>query len=545
MSETEPEGFSDYRTQHPEFFPDDQPIEKQHAYYQVMRQQQRQRDDEHKEARRKGFAALDRAVEVKHSPMDPVPTPEPTAIGEDYTDVGNGRRLARNFSDKLRYCNPQRRWYIWDNTRWAPDNTRMIERYAKLTVEGIAREVSYTMDPDGWAACVKWAGKSADMRRVESMIRSCMSEHGFFIPIKPDQLDCDPSRFNVLNGTLDLTTLELKPHDPEDLITRLSPVVYDQSAKCPQWENFIDRIFRGQPEKDEILAFLRRVAGYTLLGDNPDEKMFFPHGPGANGKSTFIDVLRALLGDYAVSVESATFCTVRQGATRNDIARLAGARMACACESAIDAVIDEQVLKSLTGKDTISARFLYQEQFEFRPGCKIWWSFNHLPRIRDTSNAMWRRIFTIPFMETIPESERDPHLSEKLKGELPGILNWAILGLIDYRANGFKPPFTVAKYTEQAREDQDLLADFIGSCFVTSRDQSLSDANERLCIESRDLNRIYQDYCEGQRIQKNDRMSPIRLGRELAQRGYRTHRTNGKTLYLDIAAKAGGMERRV
>ncbi len=215
-------------------------------------------------------------------------------------------------------------------------------------------------------------------------------------------------------------------------------------------------------ENKNLIEFLQRAAGYSLTGHTDERAIFLCHGNGANGKSTFLNTLMAVLGEYGLSVESNTFCVSRNEGVRNDLAALKGARFVSATEAGKGKRLDEDLVKRISGgSDKIQARFLFQEFFEFRPECKIWWAFNSAPRITDSTDSIWARVKMIPFSVVIPESERDTRLPEKLLKESSGILNWMVTGLREYQQNGLAEPEEVRGATQQYREDQDLLADFL------------------------------------------------------------------------------------
>lgn len=281
------------------------------------------------------------------------------------------------------------------------------------------------------------------------------------IVINAEDLDADSWLLNVANGTLDLRSGELREHAREDLLSKLSPVRRDPDALSTLWERFLERITGGDRE---LQAFLQRAVGYSLTGDTSEEKLFFAHGPAASGKSTFMEAVKAMLGEYATTVDFETFLK-RKGdsGVRNDIARLAGARIAIGVEVDEGKRLAEGLVKTLTGGDTVSARFLYKEFFEFRPQFKLWLAANDRPRVSATDTGMWRRIAQVPFTEVIPENERDPNLKQALKSDpaaQSAILNWALEGCRSWQRDGLQVPDRVKAYTEEYREENDPLRDF-------------------------------------------------------------------------------------
>jgi putative DNA primase/helicase len=290
------------------------------------------------------------------------------------------------------------------------------------------------------------------------MVSLAQSEAG--IPVRVEDLDADLMKFNVTNGTVDLITGELLPHNHRDKITKLAPVTYDPDAKAPAWDAFLKEIFAGN---ENMIRFLQRAVGYTLTGSVAEQILLLLWGTGANGKTTFLEVLRFIFGDYALAAAFTTF-TLQGDGVRNDIARLKSARLVSANEGSDGQRLDEALVKQLTGGDTIAARHLYAEHFEFKPTFKIWLASNHKPRIKETGIAVWRRVKLIPFTVTIPEPEQDKGLIDKLLAEAPGILNWAIKGCLQWRLHGLGVPDEVKAATRQYQDEEDPVTPFLAEC---------------------------------------------------------------------------------
>jgi putative DNA primase/helicase len=220
---------------------------------------------------------------------------------------------------------------------------------------------------------------------------------------------------------------------------------------------------------EENRAFVQRAAGYSLTGDTGEEKLFFAYGPPATGKSTLLRAIAAAIGDYAATADFEAFLINKNtGGPRNDIARLAGRRFVTSVEVDDGRRLAEGLVNQLTGGDTVTARFLYSESFEFIPQFKLWLAANNRPRVTGTDGAIWRRILQIPFMETIPEGERDPRLKQKLseKKNLQAILAWLIEGCLEWQRHGLKPPKIVKETTEEYKQEMDPLTGFISDCCI-------------------------------------------------------------------------------
>lgn len=382
--------------------------------------------------------------------------PEPPHL----TDLGNARRLVALHGRDLHYCYPWGRWLVWDGRRWALDMSGAAERLAKATVQAIYEEASKTADDERRKALAKHALKSEGQRAISAILALAQSEPG--IPVQPAELDANPWLLNVLNGTLDLRTGELREHRREDLLTKLAPVEYDATARLELWERFLAESTRGD---QELATFLQRAAGYSLTGETDEEKLFFVHGPAAAGKSTFLEALKAALGDYAATADFETFLARTQvGGPRSDVAALAGARLVVGIEVDEGKRMAEGLVKQLTGGDTVTARFLYKENFTFRPQFKLWLAANHAPKVSDADDAMWRRILRVPFEQVVPLERRDPEVKRVLRDPAqagPALLAWAVQGCLAWQREGLGIPPAVVQATDAYRLDNDPLREFV------------------------------------------------------------------------------------
>lgn len=431
------------------------------------------------------------------------------------TDLGNTDRFVRRYRKNARYCHAFKQWYIWDSTRWEPDGSGKVLELAKKTVLSIYQEACITDGNASQQDLFKWFAASQSRARIDALVALAQSA----LPVIPDEMDSNPNLLNFPNGTLDLIPYKFRDHDREDICTKVTGAIYDPDAKCPKWKEFLHKILGG---KDDLIEFLQRAAGYSLTADTGERAIFLCYGAGANGKSTFLNTIGASLGDYAMQTESSTFNVSKNEQVRNDLARLKGARYVTAIEAGKGKRLDESLVKQLSGGDRIAARFLFKEYFEFKPEFKIWWAFNHKPVINDTTQSIWDRVKLIPFTITIPPEDRDKDLSGKLLKELPGILNWCIEGLKEYRRIGLAEPAEVTAATAEYREEQDRLGDFFGErcTFEPSGFVSTSD----LFYE-------YQKWCTDNReepiskrafgLEMNDRPVKREQHHKTKQKGYR------------------------
>jgi putative DNA primase/helicase len=398
------------------------------------------------------------------------------------SDLGNSERLVSRHGQDLRFCYARNSWLVWDGACWQLDATAEVVRRAKDTARSIADEACAVLDEEQQRMIAAWSLRSEARARIEAMIRLAESEPE--IPVKTEQLDADPWLLNVANGTVNLRTGALHSHRREDLLTRLASVTYDPDAQCPLWFEFLSRIMAGNKD---LINFLWRAVGYALTGDTREQAFFLLWGSGANGKSTFLETIRAMLGPYAQQADFSTFLTRNRDGIRNDVARMDGARFVSAVETESSRRLAEVLVKQVTGGDRVTARFLYREFFEFVPSFKLFLATNYKPFIRGTDHAIWRRIHLVPFAVTIPAPEQDRTLPAKLRSELPGILAWAVQGCLAWQREGLSAPTEVIAATSAYQAEMDRLADFL-----TDRCKIDGDAT----VKSGELLVAYQQWCK-------------------------------------------------
>jgi putative DNA primase/helicase len=281
------------------------------------------------------------------------------------------------------------------------------------------------------------------------------------IAILPEQFDTNKWVMNCENGTVDLKSGELNEHYTWDYITKLAPIEFNLNARCPRWRAFISQIMDGDSESIE---HLQRVVGYALSGVTEEKCLFLLLGPTDSGKTTFIETLRHVLGDYAKATEFKTFLYSKYGGStvRNDIARLEGARFVSATEAARDQEFDQPIVKIITGGDTMVARFLYKEFTEYEPEFKVFLATNHPPKVSIADDAIMNRIHVIPFDVSILKKEQERNLKEKLIEERNGILAWAVKGCLKWQEDrNLKPSRKAKAAIKRYRADADVIWKFI------------------------------------------------------------------------------------
>ena len=430
------------------------------------------------------------------------------------TDLANALRFAKMHVNDVLYCYPWKRWLAWDGRRWKVDDSGILPRKAKATVRAIRFEAAEEEDSKEREKLWRHARRSASSTRITAMLKEAQSEPS--IPVLPGELDQNQWQLVVENGTVNLETGGLSQHGRSDRNTKLAPIFYDAEAECPRWLQFLDEIMAG--DKD-MIAFLQRAIGYSLTGDTSKRILFILYGSGANGKSTFLTTIRAMLGDYALPMSIETLLSGKRskGAASSDIASLQGTRFVSTSEGDSGRRLAEGLIKDLTGgEDEIRARFLYAESFTFQPECKIWLATNHKPEVKGTDDAIWDRLRLIPFEVRIPEGQRDEGLADKLKEELSGILNWAIEGCLSCNQDGLGITEKIKSATLAYRNEMDILGQWLQDCCVLGPDKETASAS---------LYASYQTW--------GGRENSTRFGRALAERGL-TKRKSGRVKWQGV-----------
>ena len=373
-------------------------------------------------------------------------------LGE--TDTDNAQRFANRFGAKVLYT-PGRAWLVFNGKRWREDDISQVVELAKQTARLIANEFAHLQSDSARAERSRFAEQSLSKGSLDRMLDLAKS----LLAVEDSRLDADPWLLNVENGTIDLRTGRREKHDPRDLLMKTAPVRADRQAKCPQFKKFLRRI---TGDDTDVQTFIQKAVGYSLTGDMSEQVFFFVYGRGNNGKSTLVNLIRDMLGDYGLHIQTETLLVKQyDNAIPADLARLAGARMVTASEANANRHLDEAKIKGMTGGEPITARFMWQNFFQFEPEFKLWFVANDRPRVRGTDEAFWRRVRVIPLTIKIPEAERDPDLPTKLCAEWPGILAWAVRGCLKWQREGLGQPSVVASATKGWQEEMDHLKRFI------------------------------------------------------------------------------------
>lgn len=401
------------------------------------------------------------------------------------TDYGNAESIALTRGHELRYDHTLSKWYNWNGHVWIPDKTRQITGIAADVArerQVAARDIA---DKDSRERHICWASHSESEARIGAALRLATSMSP--IAATRDIFDTDLMLLGCSNGVVDLRTGKLKPGLPADMISMSTDIAYDPAAQAPRWIQFLDEVFCGNKE---LIDYIWRLSGYCLTGSISEQLFALLVGSGENGKSVFIMTLQHVWGEYAANTPFSTFLQSKYDNSKvtNNMAALAGSRLVTASEVKENVVLNEGTIKSVTGGDAITARFLYKENFTFVPQLKLFFAVNHKPTVLDTTHSLWRRIKVLPFHRQFSDKDRDNDLLDKLKQEAPGILAWAVKGCLEWQKRPLKDPESVREATREYRTEMDIFEQFLDDRTVKRPGAE---------AESQALYNAYTSWCTG------------------------------------------------
>lgn len=436
--------------------------------------------------------------------------------GEQHSgQVRMAYRLASSHVDRLLHVHGIG-WHYFDGQRWAED-LRGHTRRAVLDVlaEALAESVGDKQLRADVAKCESDAGISGVLG-----IASALVEFAATI----DDLDADPYLLNVANGTLDLRTGTLRPHDARDRLAKVTRAAYLPEANGAVWSAFLAQVL---PDPDER-AYLQRVVGQALYGRVTEHLFPVLIGTGANGKSTMYGALVAALGDYATVIDPALLMAQRSDrAPGPEIMELLGARLVIGSETEDGRQLDESTMKRLTGGDQLTARRLYREPVTWTPTHQLVYVTNHLPTVKGNDPAVWRRVRVVPFGVVVAQEDRDPHLPETLLLHVDAVLTWAVEGYRDWQANGMSEPASVLTATNAYQADSDAVARFVA-------DDDLMEQGAYFHATTREIYAAWQRWAVAN---DGDPMSERAFSAELARLGFEARKTNRGKVWAGLRPK--------
>lgn len=477
------------------------------------------------------IAGLARSV-TRYTPEDPITNGEAPDESEGFTDLGNSEVFARLFRDSMRYAIDMETWFQWDKRHWGLAHTAEVLRSGRAVpeerlrvAEAMPRGAKRSGEETNRERALSFAKKCESLSTIRACVELATSEKS--LGIWSRSLDTDPMRFACANGELDLRTGRLEPHDPSHLLTLLSPIAFEPDATCPQWEQYLADVFL---DDQELIGFVQRACGYSLTGQTIEQKFFVLYNSGANGKSTFINILSAVMGDHARTTQFDVFLAQKRdsSAASPDLAALRGARVVTATEPDAGARLSESIIKQMTGRDPISCRELHKGIFQYIPQFKLWLSANHKPVIRGTDHGIWRRPLMIPFDATFKDSLqqgdsedrvkiRDKAIEDKLRAELPGILAWCVRGCLEWQRVGLGSCSRVDAATIEYRKECDVMGNFLDERTVKGDHLDVAAAQ------------LYQAWCEWAKAGGEYVMTQTAFGRSMEERGFRKFRDSTGT----------------
>jgi putative DNA primase/helicase len=445
----------------------------------------------------------------------------PTDTSETLNDAGNADRFVSVYRPDVRYVSELSAWIVWRDGHWRYTLEGQILERAKQVAKGIYAEAADAATISDRNALGRWANASLQLARLKAMVELAKAP----LSVSVNDLDADPMLLGVRNGVVELKTGAFRQAHRDDLITKIAQVEYVPDAECPAWQAMLERCMGGS---HGLVGYLKRIAGYCLTGLTVEQKFFFLHGSGANGKTTFVNVLREIIGDYARQSQTEVIMVSRnapQSGATPELVRLAGARLVCMVETEDGQRLAESRIKQMTGGDAITARALHCAPFEFVPIFKLLLSGNHLPVIRGDDAGIWRRIELIPFTVTIPPGQREKDLPDRLRSEYSGILNWMIRGCIDWRRIGLQAPVEVTRSLAEYRSDMDLVGQWIDEhCEIGAAESLRSRVG-------------YSDFVHWLKSGGHRDITETRFALKLSERGYNKVKDRNGALYQGLGLR--------
>lgn len=423
-----------------------------------------------------------------------------------WDDTGNADRFMDHYGELVKYSFTDKGWMVYNGSYWESDDTGQVHSLVDQVVSGMKHEkLVIPADSDLTEdKAMKEFQKHIKHSRSNSGKKAMIDEIKHRVPVLHGEFDSDKTLLNVANGYVDLTSGILHEHDISKMFSRQTRIEYTDTIDAPEWEQFLNQIF---DSNRELIDYVQKAVGYSLTGSTKEQVMFILYGNGRNGKSIFIDTIADALGNYARSMQADSIMIKQNSSAANsDIARLEGARLVTSSEPNDGLRLDEGLVKQLTGGDTVTARYLYGKEFEFKPEFKLWLATNHKPIIRGTDDGIWRRLMLVPFAVKIPDNRVDKDLKYKLQREEVGILNWAVEGALKWQREGLQAPASVREASRTYRNEMDVTSEFMDECCVVG-DHEMARAGE-----------LYQRYKHWATDNSQYLMNSTKFGKEMGKK---------------------------
>jgi putative DNA primase/helicase len=415
------------------------------------------------------------------------------------SDAMNAHALVAWTDGRIKFA-PGLGFYVWNGRVWERSEVKVRQEVHRM------------------GAALVLAGKLQESKgftmttRIDALLTELRSVPSVYVA--PGDFDNRPDLLSFANGTVELRTGRLRPHAQGDMLTYCLALNYDPQAQCPRWEQFLYEIF---PDNPDLVPYMQRLIGYGATGYTDEQCFAVLWGKGANGKSVLTDTLSTVFGRITKTTPFATFEEKQSGGIPNDIASLRGARFVMASEGESGKPMSEAVLKRVTGKDMVSARFLRQEFFEFKPSFLLMLATNHKPKFKGQDDGLWRRVKMIPFKRYFAPHEREHDLDKKLSAEAEGIAAWVVRGAQAWFTDGLSDPETITLATREYKETSDALAGFFPGVLEPAAGQRMDGAAAYIA---------YTEWCDAEGLQRKEVWSRQAFYSALEERG--VMKTRGK-----------------
>ena len=471
------------------------------------------------------------ALKVEFNPQPPVNADDPYELN----DTGNAQRLVEAVGDRYRYSSPERRWYRFNGSNWQVDDIEyMYREMEQVRSQLYAKAESWRGQDDKKADRIsKFALLSGNTPRVNAAFAAFRWQPG--MSVSAGTFDQQAHLLSMVNGTFNLDTGELQPHNSKDMISKQFNASYDPSATCPRFEQFMAEAF---PD-EQTRHYVQKAMGYSLLGEADQRKLFMLYGPSGTGKSQLTRVMELLYGSYGGTAAASTFRVRRGEVITNDLHDLRGKRFISSSETSVDTVMDEELIKRFTGNDIITSRTLYQDNQSWRPVGVIWMATNHLPQLNSDDDAIWNRVVPIP-MNTVFAGREDQigaFAERVLLPEADGIFNWLLAGVAAYRAEGLTMDTgQLSEGLSAYQVETDTVAQFI----LDGTEEETLLPNPDSSAPSQVLYDLYGEFCRRVGVRA---LGIRRFKHRMERLGYQSYRSNGirwRGLSINPARGVGG-----